>query len=205
MPVYSEASISNMACGLLGITARIDDYANEISIEAINARLYFPHIRELLLETCPWQFATKRAELALSVATPWDGWSFCYIYPVDCKLAVKIVNPCDPTGSLGLPPIPFKVIDLPGDYGKAILCNTENAVLEYNQSITDVNKFSSSFVQAFMMGMAAHLGMPLRVSADIQANAQSNFGSWLANAVNFEQRQQRDDVMPESELVRGRF
>ena len=201
--VYSKAIICNMALAHVGVTARIQDVDNENSNEAINCRLFYDHIVDLLLETCLWPFAERDFTLA-DVGSPPPEWAKRYKYPVDCKYAAFIKNPALRTpGTDGK--IPFIVKDLHDGYGKCILTDLEDAILVGNYIVTDPNKFSSSFVQAGAMGLASHVAMPLRVDANITKFVQAQFTNWLAEAVNFKQREQRDDPEPNSEMqtVRG--
>lgn len=196
--VYSKTLICNMALASVGVTARIQDVDNEISNEANNCRLFYDHLVELLHETCEWPFAMREVQL-VDLETPPDEWAFRYKYPVDCKLAIKIKNPALRTpGTDGK--IPFEVRDLTDGYGKVILCDAEDAILVYNKLITDPALYNSSFVQALSMGLGSHLAMPLRVDPNITKYVQGQFSNWLAEAVNFKQREQREDVEPDSEM-----
>lgn len=200
---YSKTIACNMGLSIVGVVARIQDVDNEISNEAAICRLWFDHLVELLHETCPWPFATRQIPLA-DVGSPPDDYAYRYKYPVDCKLAIKIVNPASRTPGTDQG-IPFVIRDLQDGYGKCILTDQADAVLEYNTLVTDPAKWNSSFMQALSMGIGAHVGMPLRVDANIVKYAQGQFTNWLAEAINFKQREQKDDPEPRSEFhtVRG--
>lgn len=198
----SKSLICNMALGHCGVVARIEDVDNEFSNEAIVCKLYFDHITEVLHETCAWPFATRREELA-DLGTPPDDWAYRYKYPTDCKLAQKIVNPAARTPGTDRK-IPFEVIDLDDAYGKAILTDQPDAILQFNRLTTDVTLWSSSFVQAHSMGMAAHIAMPLRVDTNIVRYVGAQFSNWLAEAVNLKQRERQDDPEPQSEFATTR-
>lgn len=191
-----------MGLSTVGVNARIQDVDTENSPEANVCRLWFDHLVELLHETCAWPFATRQNPL-INVGTPPDDWAFRYKYPVDCKLVIKIVNPAvrTPGTEQG---VPFVVRDLQDGYGKCILTDMEDAHIEYNTLVTDPAKWNSSFMQALTMGIGAHIAMPLRVDPNIVKLMQGQFSNWLAEAVNFKQREQKDDPNPQSEFHRVR-
>lgn len=195
---YSKTIICNMALAHVGVTARITDVDNEKSNEAINCRLFYDHIVELLHETCEWPFALREVAL-VNLGLPVNQWAFRYKYPVDCKLAVRIQNPAARTPGTDQK-IPFTVRNLTDAYGKSILTDQASAILEYNTLITDPNLYNSSFVEALALGLGSHVGMPLRCDPNITKFVQAQFSNWLAEAVNFKQREQRDDVEPNSEM-----
>lgn len=199
---YSKTIISNMALAHCGVNARIQDVDNEKSNEANQCRLFFDHIVELVLEACEWPFATVFIPLQ-SLGDPPDGWAYRYKKPANCKLAIKIVNPATRTEATGQK-IPFVIVDDEDGYGECILCDLEAAVLKCNRLILDPGRFTSSFAQAVAMGLASHIAMPLRVDGGIVKNVQNQFNGWLAEAVNFKQREQQEDVEPDSELVGAR-
>lgn len=199
---YSKTIISNMALAHCGINARIQDVDNEKSNEANQCRLFFDHIVELVLEACPWPFATRRVVLQ-NLGSPPDEWAFRYKYPADCKLAIKIVNPSARTET-NSQRIPFEIVDEEDGYGQCILTDQDDAVLKCNKLILDPGRFTASFAQAVAMGLGAHIATPLRVDPSITKVVQNNFNGWLAEAVNFKQREQQEDVEPDSEYVGAR-
>lgn len=198
----SKSLICNMALAHCGITKRIQDVDNERSNEAINCRLFYDHIVDLLLETCEWGFAKTETTLALSDATP-SQWAYAYVYPADCKLALRIQNPSVRTEGTEQK-IPFKVVTNANKDGKLILTDMEDAILEHNMPVTNPALFSTSFVQAVALGVGAHVASPLRVDANLAKNLSQQFQNWLSEAVNLQQREQRDDIDPVSELERMR-
>lgn len=198
---YDKTTMSNMALATIGVNARIGNIDTEKSNEAIQCRLWFDHITRLLLEAKFWPaFAGKRAVLQ-DLGTPPTGWLYRYKYPTDCAYAYRIVNPAAPVTPGRGQKIPFKVLRLDDAYGKAILCNQAEAELEYNIEILDPGLFDGTFAQAHVMGLAAHVAMPLRVSPDILRAAQLQFTNWLAEAAGHSDREQQEDQEPDSELV----
>lgn len=198
----SKALIGKMALAHCGINKDIRDVDNDRSNEAIQIRLFYDHIIDLLLETCEWSFAKTEERLALSDATS-TQWAYAYVYPADCKFAIRIQNPAARTEGSGQK-IPFEVVTNKGKDGKLILTDQAEAVLEYNMPVTNPALFSTSFVQAASLGVGSHIATPLRVDPNIAKNLMNQFSNWLSEAVNFQQREQREDVDPVSEFERMR-
>lgn len=201
MPANSLTTIFNMAIGHCFISETVDD-PDENSNVAIQCRKFFDQVKNMLLEVCPWPFATKRAPLVLT-GTAYSGWQFSYKYPADCLLASYIVNPAVRTPAAGMR-IPFRVVNDPVGYGKLIMTDMPEAELEYNILVEDVNLFNYTFIQALALGLAAHISGPLRCNADIVKSLQNQFSNWLAEAVNFKLREGQEDREPDSEFLAAR-
>ena len=78
----SEVQICNVALRKLGarrITALTDD-----TEEAKSCTDVFDRLRDKLLRIHPWNFATKRAALAVSTTSPAWGYDNAYPLPADC-------------------------------------------------------------------------------------------------------------------------
>lgn len=196
----SKDEICNMALATIGVNSRIVGVDTEKSNEAIQCRLWFNHLRKLLLEVKHWpDFAGKVVDL-VDLGTDSNHWAYRYKYPADCVYAIRIVNPSVRTPARDQK-IPFKVARTDDSYGKAIYCDMQDAQLEYNLDITDPTLFTATFTQAFAMALAAHVAMPLRVSPDIVSNAQKQFQGWLAEAATFSIREGQEDPEPESQFV----
>lgn len=202
MPIYSKSLISNMALGHCGVTGRIEDVDNENSPEAINCRLFYDHIVALILETCWWPFATVEDNL-VDVGSPPDEWGYRYKKPVNCRLIQYIKNPVVRTPGEDQS-IPFVIRDLRDGYGECILTDMQDAVIVYNDDVTDPGRFAASFAQAVSLGVAAHIAMPIRVDVNIVNRVQQQFTGWLAEAINKKQREQKEDTEPQSQFYTAR-
>ena len=193
-----------MALAHCGITARVDGVDTENTNEAINCRLFYNHVRDLTLEARPWPFAERRRALT-KLGTPHLGWNFRYKYPADCKHASYIENPCTPKAPQKKEDkIPFIIRDIDDGYGKCILTNQDDAILVFNINLEDENLMTSTFVQAFSLGIASHISTPLRVDANIKQMVTQAWTNWLAEASNFAQREQQDQPEAPSQYESAR-
>lgn len=200
----TTALIYNMALGHCGVTKRIQDPVLDTSNEASNCRLFADHVRGLIIEACPWPFITERVELQ-DLGTPPDGWFYRYKYPATCKRINRIINPATRLISPSSPPIPYAIKKTSDSYGKAIVCDQQNAILEFNEDVDDPALFTSTFSQAYAIGLGAHIAMPLRVDAKIAGPLMNAFNGWLAEAAAQAMREQQDDSEALSSMETGRM
>lgn len=201
---YSKELLCSMAAAHCGVNEIIDDVDNDNTNLAIQCRLFFDHIVQLLHGICEWDFAMVEAPLVPVDYTQTNNlWAYAYKYPTDCVLALRIQNPAVRTPGEDQQ-VPFKVKNLAGGYGKVILTDMEDAILEYNTLVTNPDLWNAQFAQAVSLGVANHICMPLRVDPAIVKLVQSNFAGWLAEAVNTKQREQTDDSDPDSEFITTR-
>ncbi len=112
----------------------------------------YPEIRDELLESRNWNFATERTSLAQLSATPAFTWSYQYSLPADC-----------------LRPIRLQYID--EDYvieGRKVLTDAATVNLIYLKRVTDPNQYTPSFIIALEARMAAELAYPITGDAQLQ-------------------------------------
>ena len=202
MPL-SKTSISNMALSHCGISERVLDVDTERSQVAETCRLFFDQARDLILESRGWDFCTRFATLQ-DIGSPPTGWEYRYMYPNTAKRINRIINPAFRLPATQTAKIPFRVVDLVTGVGKAILCDQQAALAEYNHEVTDVSSFSATFGQAVALCLAAHVAMPLRVNPDITKYVNQQFQLWLAEAATQAESEGQPDVNPESEFMLAR-
>ena len=138
----SQIDICKMALVLLGaqrITALSDT-----SEEAIKLNIIFEPSRKAEIESFPWNFATKRATLALLTETPDHKYSYLFQLPSDCLRVIRLSDP----------DIEYRV------EGDKIATDETEIEIEYIANITDTSKFPSLFVAA----LAARLAWELSIS-----------------------------------------
>lgn len=161
----TPTDICNIALSRLG-QAAINDIG-EHSRDAIACRAHFESVRDALLRSHSWGFATGRAELSRT-DSPVFGWPYAYALPADF-LRLNTFN-----GAL---------VDLCNDAyeieGKKLLTDAEIARVTYVKRVTDTNEFDASFVEAFALKLAeaiaiAVTGMPDKM-ADMAALASRRF------------------------------
>lgn len=200
---YTKTIIGNMALAFVAVGSTVLDVDTERSKEADKIRLFFDHARAVTLEMCPWPFATRQASLQ-NIGSPFDDWAFRYDYPAGCRRANKIINPGMRQEVVASQKVEFRVVDKVTTIGKAILTDQCNAILEYNQDLTDPASFSASFAQAHALFLATLIGPSLRCDAKIIQAVTSQWQGWQANAIEAARAEQQEPQEQESSFEAGR-
>lgn len=199
MPAYSKTSLCNLGLSAVGINSRIGNVDTEKSNEAIQCRLWYDHVRVLILEAKLWPgMADKEFELQ-ALTNPSTQWAKLYKYPSNCLFASHIINPASRTPGRG-GKIPFKPTRLSGAYGKGLYCDQDNAILVGNEDVTDPTLFTSTFAQAMIMGIGAHVSPSLRVDTEVMKASQAGFREWMMEASQQVNREAQEDEESDSEF-----
>lgn len=198
----NKTEICNMALAHIGTSEQLTNVDSDNSKAARHCRQFYDHCVRIILSSQPWPFATK-IDTLVDLGDPPTNWLYRYKYPNDCALAVRIINPAARTESKSQK-VPFRIINLYDATGLAILCDEEDAELEYNQKITNAALFPADFVEALSLCIAAHIAMPMRVSPDIASYVNGQFGIWLGEAQIRAKREEQEDIEPDSEFVLAR-
>lgn len=185
MSATSETEIVNLALSRLGhktITS-----LTEGTTEADMASVQYPHCRDSLLRSHPWNFAIKRAALAQDATAPNHEFSARYALPTDCLKVIRTsweATGIASTAVYGFPglvggyesPIPYRI------EGRYLLCNESTVSVEYIARITDTAQFDEMFTDCLAQRLAAEMAMRLTDNASLTDNAWSLYQSKLAEA-----------------------
>lgn len=138
---------------------------------------FYPIARDEVLETHPWRFALKRAQLALSGTAP-DSWNYQYAMPSDCIRVLSV-----------LPDGYSDDMTQTGDYvleGDYLLTNTQLATLHYISRVTDTSKWSPSFASAVSWKMSQYLsGAIVKGDAPMRGYCAKQYQESLMIAMGF--------------------
>lgn len=151
--------VVNRGLRLIGAT-RITSLTDG-STSANAANDIYTEVRDELLRSHPWNFATKRTALAQSATTP--GFEFDYAYPLPSDW-LRTVSVCDNDAGFGT--ILFRM-EIVGSQ-KCILASTNQLYLRYIYQVTDPNQMTSDFRTALSYALARELAIPLTNSNTIQ-------------------------------------
>ena len=157
--MISDIDICNLALLRLGTRSSIASFT-EGSVEANACFRVYALLRDMLLASHQWSFATHRVILADLGQAP-DGWTHRYAYPQDC-LRARSIRPVPGQASLNV--IPFEVsgdVNGQGEAIKVILCNIPNAELIYTSRLHSPDLFPPHFVEALSWIIAAELANAL--------------------------------------------
>jgi len=143
-----KAKIFNLALARIGddLITNPDGVARGAEV----CRVFYDIILDELLRSYPWNFATKRAALALAAAAP-IGYSYAYTLPDDC-LAVRHL--LDEDGNIKDGPDDADSYDWEVESGE-LLTDLEDACIAYTRDVPDLNDFDAVFVSVLAARLAA--------------------------------------------------
>ena len=153
----SEVDICNLALLRLGTRSSLSSFT-EGSVEANACAQVYALMRDMLLASHQWDFATRRVGLA-DLGSPPVPWDYRYAYPVDCLRARSIRS-----GARTRKVTIFEIsgdVDADGNPIKVILCNLAQAELTYTAQIVTPDLFPPHFVEALSWMVAAEISTAL--------------------------------------------
>jgi len=141
MSTPSETSIANAALALLG-----ERRINSLDESTKTARLMketFDEVRDEVLRSYKWNFATKRATIAADAVAPAWGFDYAYTLPTDYLGGLEIDNPGK---------YPYR-----NEGGKVITDIGSPLNIEYTSKVTDPLQMDVMFRQSLAAALAAKL------------------------------------------------
>lgn len=130
----------------------------EDTTQAQQAARFYPIARDIALTRFPWEFAVKRATLAVPTGvTPPPAWQYVYTVPADC---LRMLSVRDPTlnNTLYAKGYPYITEFLST---KVIYTNADNGQAQYIFQQTDTTQFSIEFTDALSYLLASYLAGPI--------------------------------------------
>jgi hypothetical protein len=183
----SQVDICNEALGFLGSGKSINSLTEESREAKVCSQNYEP-VRQALLRSTPWAFATKRKLLALIGTETVIDWAFTYEYPTDCLNPLQIL-----TASRDTDPPPYEVGISDDNSKQQLYADIEQATLKYTANITSVEVFDDSFKLAFAYALAAAGGMQLTGDQELVRTMISLAGSTSSAAETTTLNEKTDD------------
>ncbi len=160
MAVASLIDIFNHALGYLGSRRDIVSESDGTKEQQL-CSLYYPLVRDVMLEMHDWNFARREATLTDQDDPP-SNWGFKYTYPTDCIKARRLVRVSAPRNDLH---VPFEVAS-DGSL-RVIYTDMANACLIYTEKVTATARWDSAFDDALALGLAVKLAVPLSAGAGV--------------------------------------
>lgn len=208
-----------MALSHLKFATEISNLATDQSAQASACRAFYDTVRSAVLRDFKWPFATNIVQLGLLTTNPFPNqngdseWGYSYQYPSDAANIVRVM-PGLQVGSRQAR-IPYRIYAAPAQTtgsasnpaGRQILCNLQNAMVEYVIDVQTEDLFSPDFVLAFSLRLAAYIaprvtaGDPFKLGARAIQMYMAEIDRAKVNAVNEEQIEH--DQESEFILARG--
>lgn len=166
----TNVTICNSALFLIGGEPITDLTEETKRAKLCNAR--YDMLKKKLLAGHPWNFATKRVELARLVAAPEFEWLYQFQLPSDCLRVLSIQDNDDGE-------IEYEV------EGSKLLCDETVIKIKY---IADVNEgeMSPHFVEALAHQLAADLAYAMTNSTELSNSLYEKAKEELAIARSFD-------------------
>lgn len=197
----SVISICNMALANVG-KPDINDLS-EASAEAKACNKYYEIVRDLLLQSYPWNFAGKTASLASLTNDKPGAWGYAYRRPTDC-LKVRWIRREYSLDDTAPQTLQQEIMNPYEIEGTMIYCNLSPAFLRYTFRLTDPTRFSPLFTEALGWHLAVRLAMPLTRDPKVRADAYQLATQAAATAAAHDANEERNTSDFDSELVEAR-
>lgn len=135
----------------------------------------FPFVRDDLLSSHSWKFATKRVKLGRISAVPVSGFDYGYALPSDWIRTVSVHDNDRENGSIN-----YAEAELNSQ--GAILTDAADVYLVYVYRCVDPNRWSVDFIAAFETALAAKLAIPVANSNTLKQELEVEARTDLAKA-----------------------
>ena len=168
-----ETDIVNVSLRLVGaspITSLSDGTPSANTADDI-----YTELRDDLLRSHPWNFATKRVKLAQSSTTPTFEFDYAYPLPNDWLRTVSVHDNDAGYGTL------LYRMEYVGTQ-RVIVASTNQMWMRYIFQVTDPNIMSADFRRGLSLSLARDLAVPLASSNSLQAQLETQAAKKLASA-----------------------
>lgn len=220
LPATSSASILvvvNKALTQLGVTNIAS--LTEDSEAANKVSLLVDCLRQSLLRSHYWKFATFQDTLVLLANETPMGFAYLYTYPSMCMMVRRIFDDNSATpgndplmdyryyGDLWVyhhPEFRYKQIISPSTLTKSIACNVNPAYIEYTYDITDPTFWDQSFYDCMVFSLAAELCVPLTGKPDLAKDLRSQAVAYITEAKRLDAQEDNSRHKMQSSYVNVR-
>lgn len=194
--MLSTVDIVNSALTLIG-GSRITDLSDGTKNANVAGAL-FTQIRDDLLRSHAWNFATLRQKLAQSATAPKFGFDHAYPLPANWLRTLQVSGDDD-----GATTIEYQVEEIAGQ--RAIVTDHDDVWLRYVAQVTDPNMMTSDFVSALRLALARDMAVPIAASNTLQANFERQAARALGRARSMDSLGQTAERRPRGSwaTVRG--
>ncbi len=168
-----ETDVANVALRLVGatpITSLGDGSASGNAVDDI-----YTEVRDDLLRSHNWNFATKRLKLAKSATLPTYEFDFAYPLPADWIKTTSVSNNDAGHGTV------FYRMEIV-DNQRSILASSDAIWIRYVYRLTDPNVMASDFRRALALSLARDLAVPLASSNSLKDSLSVQADRKIASA-----------------------
>jgi hypothetical protein len=199
---------------------------DEDSEAASRAALIFDCLRQSLLRSHFWKFASYSASLAELADEKMLGWTYLYAYPPKCLMIRRLFDETyAATGSdvtlggdalLDLeyfqdywifhhPEFRYKMGLSPDTFTKSIATNFNPAYIEYTYDITDPSIWDQNFYDAMVFSLAAELAHGITGKSELAKDYRDQAAAIVTEAKRLDGQEDQSNRPGTSSLVRARM
>ena len=194
----SAVDICNMALGFLGAD-RISNFENPQTKNEQICQLFYPMVRDELLESRDWSFLIKRATLtAEPVPKPDWGFGNGFIPPVD---SIRIIEVRDDTST---DRHSANGLHWALEHG-VIVAKAETVYIRYVSGLVPTTAYSNQFVIALAMELAAQMCTQVTENRALKGDLVVTAQDKLEKAAAMDGMQGRSEQIRASTLTRARY
>lgn len=154
-----ETDVANAALELVGAAAIVS--LTEGSEKSNTVSNFYEIVRDDLLRSHNWNFATKRQKLAQSATDPAFEFDHAYPLPADWMRTISVHDNDAGHGTI------FYRMEKIGSQ-RAIITSSDDVYLRYVYRETDPNVMTADFVLAFTLSLASRLAVPIASSKSLR-------------------------------------
>ena len=151
----AEVDIINVALRKVGATPITSRSSGTKTANAADD--LYDEVRDALLRSHPWNFATKRVKLARIVTTPVYEYDYGYALPSDWMRTIQVSDNDQGVSSI------THTMEIVAS-ARAVLCNAEDVYLRYVSRVSDPNLMAADFRYALATWLAKDLAVPIASS-----------------------------------------
>ncbi len=173
--MYTSTSVCNMALAYLGqspISSLKQD--NE---RARLLQLFYNPVRDEVLRTHNWAFATVEKPLIRVVPEAEKMGRFLYKYPADALFIRRISSPDCP-----YLPLVFSEEYDSRNHQRVLVTSVAQALVTYTRRVTDETQFDASFAKTFALALASDAALALTGDVALAARLQQQYQLYIEQA-----------------------
>jgi hypothetical protein len=200
----TDVELCNLALDHLSVSNKISAL-NGASKEEKACNRWYTVIRDLVLRTFPWPFASAVAELVENETETHLQWKYVFDLPSDFLKARRVFVPG--LARNAMPRLPFATFLNEAGTGYVLGCDTNLLALEYTRKFDTNDKLSlvpADCIDAISWKLATRLVKPLSLDASLIAEAEGMYKLSVATAFGSDVETFQPDQQPEADYIEAR-
>lgn len=165
---------------------------------AIIANDLYSIVRDELLRSHTWRFATKLSKLARLATAPVFGHDYAYALPSDWLRTIRVSD-----NDAGVGATHYQEAEIAG--GGALMSSAEALYLEYVYTLADTNRMSAGFVKALSTALARDMAVGVANSNTLYENLSVQAATDLRRAKSTDSLGSPLQQRPQGSWITERF